>query len=71
MEGGRWGESVTHTAGHGVDYRTPEEIFLSPQTVSGRGLTTAEPPEQTFTLLPQYTTLRKETESAEQIKPAP
>lgn len=36
-------ESVTHMAGLRVDYRTPEEIFLSPQTVSGGGLTTAEP----------------------------
>lgn len=36
-------ESVTHMAGLRVDYRTPEEIFLSHQTVSGRGLTTAEP----------------------------
>lgn len=30
-------------AGFRVDYRTAEEIFLSPQTVGGRGLTTAEP----------------------------
>lgn len=40
------GESVTHAAGLGVDYRTPEEIFLSPQTDSGRGLTTAKPQDK-------------------------
>ena len=37
------GESVTHTAGLGVDYRTPEEISYSAQTDSERGLTTTEP----------------------------
>lgn len=36
-------ESVRPMAGLRVDYRTPEEIFLSPETVVGRGLTTAEP----------------------------
>ena len=58
------GESVTRAAGLGVDYRTPEEIFLSPQTVSGRGLTTAEPQDKHlhfFSL--QYTTLCKEAET--------
>lgn len=39
----KWGESVTHAARLGVDYRTPGEIFLSPQTDSERGLTISKP----------------------------
>lgn len=38
----------THTAGLEVDYRTPDEIFLSPQTDSGRGLTTGKTQNKHF-----------------------
>lgn len=40
-------ESVTHTTGLRVDYRTPEEIFLSPSNCQWKGIDHSWAPKQT------------------------